>query len=186
MTGARWPQAFGRAQAGPLQATIPSRLPGGLWGPQPIGGIVEWDAQGFPLTPTVSLAGTSGGLLQTEWPIPTRWEIQIGLTLTCLTGPQSWNGAANAFNVRGTIVSSVESSQVTQQVDLPFGPGVYPFQAAINGIPGLQGTFAVIGQTVRIRLDNVFCGADVNLASTRWAWNVQSVCGLTSAGWPAP
>ena len=186
MTGTRFPSAFGRAQAGPLQVSIPSRLPGGLWGPQPIGGVVEWDANGGPLTPTVNLASTSQALLQSEWPIPTRWELQLGLTLTCLTGPQAWNGQTGAFDLRGSITSSVESAEVVQAVQLSFGPGVYPLTAAVNGIPGLSSTFPVIGQTVRVKFDSILCGLDFNLASTRWAWSVSTVCGLTSAGWPSP
>jgi hypothetical protein len=186
MTGARFPQAFGRAQAGPLQVSIPSRLPGGLWGPQPISGVVEWDAQGDPSVRKVSLQGTSQSLLQTEWPIPTRWELQLGLALTCLNGSQAFNGATGSFNLRGAIVSSVESAEVSQAVELVFGPGVYPLVAAVNGVLGLGSTFAVVGQTVRVRFDRIDLAPDRALASTRWAWTVQTVCGLTSAGWPSP
>lgn len=187
MTGARFPAAFGRAQAGPLQVSIPSRLPGGLWGPQPIGGVVEWDAQGLALNADVNLAAsTSQSLLQSEWPIPTRWELQLGLTLQNLSNGQPWSGQTSAFNLRGSIVSSVESAEVVQDIQLVFGPGVYPLTAAVNGVMGLGSTFAVIGQTVRVRFDRLLCNNDLGLAGTRWAWSVSTVCGLTSAGWPSP
>jgi hypothetical protein len=187
MTGGRFPSAFGRAQAGPLQVSIPSRLPGGLWGPQPIGGIVEWDGQGTALNPDTNLAATtSQSLLQSEWPIPTRWELQLGLTLTNLTNGVPWNGAVAAFDLRGSIVSSVESAEVSQEARLVFGPGVYPLTAAINGVPGLSATFGVVGQTVRVRFDRLICNNDLALAGTRWAWSVSTVCGLLSSGWPSP
>lgn len=187
MTGGRFPNGFGRAQAGPLQVSIPSRLPGGLWGPAPIGGIVEWDVNGGALNPDTNLAATtSGSLLQSEWPIPTQWALQFGLTLTNLTNGVPWNGATGAFDLQGSVVSSVESAEMNQPLNLVFGPGVYPLTAALNGVPGLTGTLAVVGQTVRVRFERLVCANDQALAGTRWAWSVSSVCGLLSAGWPSP
>lgn len=186
MTRAAWPSAFGRGRAAPLQVDVPQRLPGGIWGPPPIGGTVSWDAQGLPVGPTtISLAATSQSLLQAEWPVPTRWELQLGLELSCIAGgPATWNGATGSLNIKGHIESSVESAMVSQGVQLIFGPGVYPLQAAVNGIPGLSSTFPVMGQVVRVKIDEVVLGPDLALAGQSWAWTVQCVCGLTSAGWP--
>jgi len=194
VTRAAWPAAFGRGRAAPLQVDVPQRLPGGLWGPQPISGTVAWDNQGAPINPAtgsgvnvldLSLADTSQALLQAEWPIPTRFELQLGLSLSCVAGgPASWNAAAQAFTVLGSIEGSVESATVTQVVSLPFGPGAYPLLAAINGVPGLSTTFPVIAQVVRVRLTSVRALPDLTLAGQTWAWTVNAVCGLTSAGWP--
>jgi len=195
MTRAAWPSAFGRGRAAPLQVDVPQRLPGGIWGPPPISGRIAWDAQGLPIDPAtgipgqgnvlVSLASTSQSLLQAEWPIPTRWELQLGLELSCVAGgPATWQGATGALNIRGHIESSVESASVSQGVQLLFGPGVYPLQAAVNGIAGLSSTFPVIGQVVRVKLDEVEAAPDLNLAGQTWAWTVNVVAGLTSAGWP--
>ena len=195
MTRAAWPSAFGRGRSAPLQIEVPQRLPGGLWGPQPIGGTVSWDAQGAPINPTtgigvaqldLSLADTSQNLLQAEWPIPTRFELQLGLTLSCVAGgPATWSAAAGAFSVLGRIEGNVESAQVTQNVNLFFGPGAYPLTAAINGVPGLGSTFPVMAQVVRVRIDQVRALPDFTLAGQTWAWTVSALCGLTSAGWPA-
>lgn len=194
MTRAAWPAAFGRGRTGPLQVDVPARLPGGLWGPQPVSGTIAWDNQGAPIDPatgigvnalTLSLANTNQALLQAEWPIPTRWELQIGLELTCIAGgPTIWTAAAGALNIIGHVESSVESAMVSQQVQLVYGPGVYPLQAAVQGIPGLASTFPVIGQTVRARIDELRALPDATLVNTAWRWTVSSVCGLTSAGWP--
>ena len=73
---------------------------------------------------------------------------------------------------------------VSQQVELIFGPGVYPLQAAVNGIPGLSSTFPVMGQVLRVKIDEVVLAPDLALAGQSWAWTVNVVCGLTSAGWP--
>ena len=194
MTRAAWPSAFGRGRAGPLQIDVPQRLPGGLWGPQPISGTVAWDNQGAPINPatgsgvsvlTLSLADTSQCLLQAEWPIPTRFELQLGLSLSCVAGgPASWTAATQAFTVLGVIEGSVESATVTQVVSLPFGPGAYPLTAAVSGIPGLGSTFPVIAQVLRVRLSAVQATPDPTLAGQTWAWSVNALCGLTSAGWP--
>lgn len=133
----------------------------------------------------LSLADTSQALLQAEWPIPTRFELQLGLSLSCVAGgPASWTAAAQAFDVFGAIEGSVESAMVTQTVALQFGPGAYPLQAALNGVPGLSSTFPVIAQFVRVRLTGVRALPDLSLANQTWAWTVNAVCGLTSAGWP--
>lgn len=194
MTRAAWPSAFGRGRSAPLQIEVPQRLPGGLWGPQPIGGSVSWDNQGAPINPTtgngvnvleLSLADTSQSLLQAEWPIPTRFELQFGLTLSCVAGgPATWTAATEAFSVLGRIEGNVESAQVTQVISLPFGPGAYPLLAAVNGVPGLGSTFPVIAQVIRVRIDRVRALPDFTLAGQTWAWSVSALCGLTSAGWP--
>lgn len=186
MTRAAWPAAFGRGRSGPLQINVPQRLPGGIWGPQPISGTVSWDAQGLPtVVGPQSLVQTSQSLLRAEWPVPTRWELQLGLQLVCIQGgATAWNGATGALNLRGSIESSVESASVTQAVQLIFGPGVYPLTAAVQGINGLSSTFPVIGQYLVARIDSLEQQPDVALASTTWQWTVSCVCGLTSAGWP--
>lgn len=187
MTRAAWPAAFGRGRSAPLQIDVPQRLPGGIWGPTPIGGEVEWDFQGAVVGPkSIDLSAISNAnQLRAEWPIPVRWELQLGLSLQCLSAPIDWNGAVGSFDLRGGIESNVESATVIQPVRLVFGPGVYPLQAAVSGIPGLGSTFPVVGQTVITRLDRLVLADDVALASTRWAWKVNTVCGLTSSGWPA-
>ena len=196
MTRAAWPSAFGRGRAGPLQVDVPQRLPGGIWGPPPIAGTVSWDANGFPIDPATgapavggvlvsSLADTTQSLLQAEWPLPTRWELQVGLGLTCIKGgPAQWSAPTGTFNVRGVLESRVESAMVSQVIDLAFGPGVYPLTAAQAGILGLSNTFPVIGQVVRVRLTDVVLGSDAILADQTWSWNVNVLCGLLSAGWP--
>lgn len=186
MSRAPWPAAFGRGRSAPLQIDVPQRLPGGIWGPTPLTGTVSWDAQGFPTVQgPQSLTATNQSLLRAEWPIPVRWELQLGLELSPVSGGGTiWNGATAALNVRGTIESSVESASVTQGVQLVFGPGVYPLQAAVNGIAGLGSTFPVIGQTVIVRLNELEQAPDVNLSGQTWRYTVSCVCGLTSAGWP--
>lgn len=186
MTRAAWPAAFGRGRVAPLQIDVPQRLPGGIWGPTPLSGEVSWDAQGAPtIVGAQSLVATNQSLLRAEWPIPTRWELQLGLVLAPVSGgATTWTGGTGALNITGSIESSVESASVTQAVSLIFGPGVYPLTAAVQGINGLSSTFPVIGQTVFVRIDALEQGFDVNLAGQTWRWTVSCVCGLTSAGWP--
>jgi hypothetical protein len=85
----------------------------------------------------------------------------------------------------GAIETSVESATIVQEVQLSFGPGVYPLTAAFNGVAGLGSTFPVIGQTVITRINRLELGNDQNLAGTTWAWKVNTVAGLTASGWPA-
>lgn len=187
MTRAAWPSAFGRGRSAPLQIDVPQRLPGGIWGPTPIGGTVSWDPNGGVIGPTsIDLTAISNAnQLRAEWPIPVRWELQIFLSLECLTSNIQWNGQTGSLLVLGAIETSVESATVVQVVQLPFGPGVYPLTAAINGVPGLSATFPVIGQTVISRITRLELANDLGLASTSWAWKVNTVCGLLSSGWPA-
>jgi len=132
-----------------------------------------------------SLANTSQSLLQAEWPLPTRWELQFGLGLTCIAGgPAQWTAPNGTLNVRGAIESSVESAMCTQIIDLAFGPGVYPLTAAQAGIVGLSNTFPVIAQVLRVRLTDLVLASDPSLAGQTWSWNVNVLCGLLSAGWP--
>lgn len=132
-----------------------------------------------------SLGNTTQSLLQAEWPLPTRWELQIGLGLTCIAGgPAQWSANNGTFSVRGVLESSVESAMVTQVVDLSFGPGVYPLTAAQAGVLGLSNTFPVIGQVLRVRLTDIVLGSDPVLGGQTWSWNVNVLCGLLSAGWP--
>lgn len=193
MTRARFPDAFSRSRSGPLQVTVPSRLPGGLWGPPPIGGTVSFDPNGFPLDPAtggpqpivlISLAETSRSLLQTDWPIPTRWELQFGLSLTCITGGFStWPGAVGTFALTGAITGSVESSSVTQVFSLVNGPGAYPFQAAVSGVSGLGSTFPIVAQQVRVQADSITLASDPalqTLAGSTWAYSFSALAGLTS------
>lgn len=195
MTGQRWDGRAARGRVGPLSVSTPTRLPGGLWGPAPITGSVTWDANGFPINPATGTPSAiitipltdSQSLLQTEWPIPTRWELQIGLDLACLAGgPATWNADPGALRIIGSIQSSVESASVVQPIDLFFGPGVYPLQAAVNGVPGLGSTFPVVGQTVRVRIERVIADQSDALSGKTWGWTVNALAGLTSAGWPNP
>jgi len=186
MTRAAWPSAFGRGRSGPLQVDVPQRLPGGIWGPTPITGVVSWDVQGNPTVQGVqSLNATTQSLLRAEWPIPTRFELQLQLALAPVAGgATTWSGSPGALNLLGSIESSVESASVTQEVNLLFGPGVYPLTAAQAGVMGLSNTFPVIGQTVIAKVDRVLQTPDLALANQSWRWTVSAVCGLLSAGWP--
>ena len=186
MTRAAWPSAFGRGRNAPLQIDVPQRLPGGIWGPTPLTGVVSWDGNGNPTAQGVqSLAATTQSLLRAEWPIPTRWELQIQLALSPVSNATTWTGAGGVLLLLGSLESSVESAAVVQEVRLgEYGPGVYPLTAAVNGVQGLGATFPVIGQTVILKVDGVEQGPDLNLANQTWRWTVSAVCGLTSAGWP--
>lgn len=148
---------------------------------------MSWDAQGLVVGPSsIDLTAISNAnQLRAEWPIPVRWELQLWLSLQCLTTDIPWNGQPGSLSVFGAIETSVESATVVQGVALTFGPGVYPLTAAVNGVPGLGSTFPVIGQTVITRIARLELGNDVGLASTSWAWKVNTVCGLTASGWPA-
>jgi hypothetical protein len=187
MSRAPWPAAFGRGRSAPLQIDVPQRLPGGIWGPTPIGGTVSWDAQGVPVGPSsINLTAISNAnQLRAEWPIPVRWELQFWLSLQCLTTDIPWNGQVGSLVMIGAIETSVESATIVQEVQLSFGPGVYPLTAAFNGVAGLGSTFPVIGQTVITRINRLELGNDQNLAGTTWAWKVNTVAGLTASGWPA-
>lgn len=148
---------------------------------------MSWDAQGLVVGPSsIDLTAISNAnQLRAEWPIPVRWELQLWLSLQCLTTDIPWNGQPGSLSVIGAIETSVESATVVQPVQLSFGPGVYPLTAAVNGVPGLSSTFPVIGQTVITRINRLQLGNDVGLANTSWAWKVNTVCGLTASGWPA-
>lgn len=194
MTGQRRPPGYGRAIDGPLQLAVPRRLPGGVWGQAPLTGTFSYDGNGFPLNPStgapqnlvvIDLGSTSQGLTQTEWPIPTRWEIQVGLTLTCTNGVfSSWPGALQTANFQGAIETAIESASVVQPLALNLGPGVYPFLAASLGVTGLGVTYPVVAQQVRVRYLQVQLNADPNLStggvSSTWAWSVATMIGLTA------
>lgn len=192
MTGQRRPPGYGRAIDAPLQLAVPRRLPGGVWGQQPLTGTFTYDANGFPIDPAtglptssvvIDLSSTSQGLSQTEWPIPTRWEIQIGLGLVCTNGAFSkWPGTTGA-NFEGGIETAIESAGVVQPITLNFGPGVYPFIAAVQGVPGLGSTFPVVAQQVRVRYLKLQLNSDQNLSgpiSSTWAWSINTMIGLTA------
>lgn len=193
MTGQRRPPGYGRAIDAPLQLAVPRRLPGGVWGQQPLTGTFTYDANGFPLDPAtglptssvvIDLANTSQGLSQTEWPIPTRWEIQIGLVLTCTNGAfPSWPGANQTAAFQGGIETAIESAGIVQPINLNLGPGVYPFVAASAGVLGLSATFPVVAQQVRVRFLQLQLVSDPNLAaqiSSTWAWSISTMIGLTA------
>jgi hypothetical protein len=148
---------------------------------------VSWDVQGLVVGPSsIDLTAISNAnQLRAEWPIPVRWELQFWLSLQCLTTNIQWGGVPGSFTVIGAIETSVESATVVQEIQLSFGPGVYPLTAAFNGVPGLGSTFPVIGQTVITRINRLQLGNDLLLAGTSWAWKVNTVCGLTASGWPA-
>lgn len=192
MTGQRRPPGYGRAIDAPLQLAVPRRLPGGVWGQQPLTGTFSYDANGFPIDPAtqapagsvlIDLSSTSQGLTQTEWPIPTRWEIQIGLVITCVNGTfSSWPGASQTAGFQGGIETAIESAGIVQPISLIFGPGVYPFVAASAGIPGLSATFPVVAQQVRVRYQRVELVSDPNLSGlpSTWAWSINTMIGLTA------
>ncbi len=187
MSRAPWPAAFGRGRSAPLQIDVPQRLPGGIWGPTPIGGTVSWDGQGQVIGPSsIDLTAISNAnQLRAEWPIPVRFELQFWLSLQCLTSNNVWNGQIGSFSVSGAIETSVESATIVQPIELVFGPGVYPLTAAVNGVLGLGSTFPVIGQTVITRISRLQVADDGKLKNSSWSWKVNSVCGLTASGWPA-
>ena len=123
---------------------------------------------------------------QTEWPIPTRWELQVGLIISPDTsagtsGP--WTGSFAAAQFFGSIECSIESATITEPLQLVFGPGNYPLIAAINGVPGLGNTFPVIAQQVRVRIGQVVLNADPGLAYgllTTWRWTISTLIGITA------
>lgn len=192
MTGQRRPPGYGRVRTEPLQLAVPSRLPGGVWGQTPLTGTFQYDSNGFPFDPNTGgpsaqvvydLRNGSQNLSQTEWPIPTRWEIQIGLTITCIAGGAGpWPGATGTLNLQGTIETAIESASAVQAIQLVNGPGVYPFVAALAGVLGLGPTFPVIAQQVRVRFDRLTLLADPALSgpATTWSWSVSTMIGLTA------
>ena len=184
---------FGRGRVGPLQAVTPTRLPGGVWGPPATTGIISFDSQGVPLegfgpVPAGTVALTSA---RAEWPLPVRWEVQLFLAValkdykgTPPAPPPDWS--LNALAIEGLLQWRVESAQAEQPLGLVYGPGLYPFLAAINGVPGLSSTFPLIAQQVETRVVRVGGTGHPSLADTSWEWSVSTILGLTSAGWPNP
>ena len=195
MTGQRADNRFGRSRVGPLQALTPTRLPGGVWGPPPITGLVSFNVQGAPLTGFGALdpATVSASLVRAEWPMPGRWEAQIflGLERVSYTGNPpapfpSWPGVADALSVNGLLQWRIESAQAELPINLPLGPGPYPLTAALAGVPGLGATLPIMAQQVEARFLTVTGNGDPQLANQTWRWSVNFLLGLTSAGWPAP
>lgn len=194
MTGARFPSAFGRGQAGPLQVSIPSRLPGGLWGTPPARGTLVFDANGFPSSAgTVTGPFSAGALAQTEWPIPTRWEVQLGVNIEPLAGTSTpWNQLANTdvFLVNWEITASIESAEFTLRYPAArVGPGLYPLAFNLQNFgdnPTGGATLVLMGQTIRARIADFVVQPDGNLANTSWSWSATALIGLTSSGWPSP
>jgi hypothetical protein len=196
MTGQRWDGRFGRARVGPLQADVPTRLPGGLWGPPPASGIVEFDPNGGPTNGWGPVASANATLGQSEWPLPVRWEVQASVTLTLVSGtivgsvwPQ--NSAAQAFAARLRVISSVESATGVDEVDLAFGPGLYPprnnfhHQLQPNRPYPWSQSYVYTAQTLRFELVSLTGQQEASLASTSWRWSLSILPALTSAGWPA-
>jgi hypothetical protein len=164
-----------------------------LWGPPAISGTVDFDANGFPIDPvtlapagsvSISLLNTQRAQLQTDWPIPTRWELQFGLVLTPLSGPfPTWPGAQGTFSLNGEIQGSIESATVVQVFSLVDGPGAYPFQAAAAGTLGLGSTFPIVAQQVRAFANSVTLRSDPALSGltpSRWSWAFTAMAGITS------
>jgi len=197
VTGQRRPPGYGRTLDDPLQLAVPRRLPGGVWGQVPLTSGFSYDGNGIPIDPATGLPALGGVIIdvsqdlralqaQTEWPIPTRWELQFGFAINpdtaSGTGAQ-WTGGPNAAIVFGTIDTSIESAAVSQQLALTAGPGVYPFQAAQAGTLGLQATFPVVAQQVRVRVGAIVLNQDPGLAlgtTTTWRWSISTMVGLTA------
>jgi hypothetical protein len=160
-------------------------------------GRFSFDGNGIPIDPATGLPVLGGVVIdvrndlralqvQTEWPIPTRWELQIGLTIqpdTLAGTAVPWPGAPSAAVFGGSIDTSIESASVSQQLQLTAGPGVYPLVAAQAGILGLSATFPVVAQQVRVLIAQVGLNPDQNLASgttTNWIWQISTMIGLTA------
>lgn len=195
MTGQRGDGRFGRGRVGPLQAVTPTRLPGGVWGPPPVSGLVSFDAQGVPSSGYGGIDATSvsSSLVRAEWPLPVRWETQIFLDLQRVSyvgnppAPAAdWPAPVGAFNLRGLLQWRIESAAAQLVIELPYGPGLYPLVAALQGAPGLGPTFAIMAQQVESRFLSVEGIGDPSLANTTWRYSASILLGLTSAGWPAP
>jgi len=196
MTGQRWDSRFGRARVGPLQADVPTRLPGGLWGPPAATGIVSFDPNGGPLDGWGVVSSANATLGQSEWPIPVRWEVQANVSLSLASGtvvgnvwPQ--NSATTAFAARIRVISSVESATGIDEVDLAFGPGLYPARNNFHHVlqpnrpyPWSQ-SYVYTAQTLRFELVSLTGQVENGLASTSWNWSISILPALTSAGWPA-
>ena len=195
MTGQRWDGRYGRGRTGPLQAETPIRLPGGVWGPPPVVGTVSFDNNGFPLAGFGKLdpLQRSNSLARTEWPLPVRWELQYYLSLTRVSFnplapvPEQWPAPVNAFSIRGLLQWRIESAAAEQQIELPFGPGLYPFLLAQNAVPGFQGltTFAVVAQQIETQIFEIAGIGDPSLGGSTWQYSCCPMIGLTSAGYPA-
>jgi hypothetical protein len=127
--------------------------------------------------------------------MPVRWEAQLwlGIERVSYTGnPPApvpvWPIPTNntvAFSVNGSLQWRIESAQANLPVQLPLGPGVYPFKPAVLGAPGLGATFALIAQQVEFSVLSVEGIGDPLLANSTWQWTVSFLLGLTSAGWPS-
>lgn len=194
MTGQRKQPGYGRLLDGPLQLAVPRRLPGGVWGSPPLTGRFSFDGNGIPIDPANGLPSFFTVLIdvrndlralqsQTEWPIPTRWELQIGVLIepdTELGTAIPWPGI-NAASFLGSIDTSIESASVAQPLQL--GPGVWPLVAAQANTPGLTATFPVVAQQVRVSFFQVVLNQDRNLAigqTTNWVWKISTMIGLTA------
>lgn len=195
MSGQRWDGRYGRGRVGPLQAETPVRLPGGVWGPPPIVGLVVFDNNGLPVSGLgrVDPAQRAQSLARTEWPLPVRWELQYFLSLTrvafnpLVPVPEQWPAPVGALSVRGSLQWRIESAAAEQLIELPFGPGVYPFVLASQGVPGFEGltTFSVVAQQIETQIVEIVGTGDPSLGGSTWQWSCCPMIGLTSAGWPA-
>lgn len=191
MSGQAPDNRFGRGRVGPLQAVLPTRLPGGIWGPPAATGTVTWDANGGPIAGFGLVPASAATLGQTEWPIPCRWEVQANLSLTKLSGPGGTTFPATglAFRPHIQIVSSVESAAGLDEYELRWGAGLYPSHNANHQLGQVQPfwqTWVFSAQTLRFRLDRIEGGINANLAGQTWGWSISILPCLTSAGWPAP
>jgi len=196
VTGQRRPPGYGRTLDDPLQLAVPRRLPGGVWGQVPLGGVFSFDQNGSPIDPATGLPAAvvvldvSNDLrslqAQTEWPIPTRWELQFGVSIgpdTASGTGATWTGGPATASFFGTLDTSIESASVSQQLVFNNGIGVYPFTAAQTGVAGLGVTFPVIAQQVRVRFGGIVLVQDPALAlgvTTTWRWSISTMVGLTA------
>lgn len=122
--------------------------------------------------------------------MPSRWEVQLGVTIDPVNAPNTWNNLANTdgFVVTWRIVASVESAE------FPFeyragrvGPGLYPYAWNVQNFgdnPTGGSTLVLMAQTLRASIVRFDVNPDVNLANTSWAWSSTCLLGLTSSGWP--
>lgn len=188
MSRAPWPSAFGRGQAPPLQIDVPQRLPGGLWGPPPATGIVSYDNQGNPAGGFGTVPASARGMARAEWPIPVRWEIQVGLSLQCVAGAGgSFEFSPGDFRLFWQLQSYTESASASQELVLEYGAGIYPAVQNWKFSEVKPSTYVLTAQRIEMQVlyieDNGIGSSQIH--DTSWRWSVSFMPALTASGWPA-
>lgn len=122
--------------------------------------------------------------------MPSRWELQLGVTIDPVNAPTTWNNLANTdgFVITWRIVASVESAEFPFEYRAArVGPGLYPYAWNVQNFgdnPTGGSTLVLMAQTLRASIVRFDVAPDVNLANTSWAWSSTCLLGLTSSGWP--